>query len=419
MILLRLPMAVLALAFQSAFLALGQIWANKTRSVLTTIGIVIGVASVTAVIASLTGLKTNVLTDFESLGTNKMFIMPDYRGPSKRNPRGYFFGLHMHDFDGMLEHCPDVKAFTRQIQFEATASRGTKSEENVPVVGVEPSWHEVENRAVTIGRPFSLIDDEHGRAVCLINDRLRERLGLPPDPTGEPVMLGSRRFRVIGLLETRNESSMFNFGGSGMEAFIPLTTARESRERGGIEVIAACRSPDVAEEARAEAAFFLRHKRKIPVGEPDDFRIEIVEQFLQQFKNVSSTITLVATCVVGISLLVGGVGIMNIMLVSVSERTREIGLRKAVGARPSAILLQFLVEATMLCLLGGLIGLLGGRTILWGLAKIPDAHLEKAYIPLWAIALAFGFAASVGLIFGMFPAIKAARLDPIEALRHE
>ena len=416
--LLRLPLSVLAIILQSAFLALGQIWANKTRSVLTTIGIVIGVASVTAVIAALTGLKSNVLSDFETLGTNKMFIMPDYRGASRRNPRGYFFGLHMQDFDGLLEHCPDVKAFTRQAESMLTASRGAKSEDNVPVVGVEPSWHQVENRTVTIGRPFSLIDDQHGRAVCLINVRLRDRLGLPPDPTGEAILLGSRRFRVIGVLETRNESSMLNFGGSGMEAFIPLTTARQ-RERGGVEVIAACRSPDVAEEARAEAAFYLRHKRKIPVGEPDDFRIEIVEQFLQEFKTVSSTITLVATCVVGISLLVGGVGIMNIMLVSVSERTREIGLRKAVGARPSAILLQFLVEATMLCLLGGLIGVIGGRTILWGLAKIPDAHLEKAYIPLWAIALAFGFAASVGLIFGMFPAIKAARLDPIEALRHE
>ena len=418
MILLRLSITVVTLILQSAFLALGQIWANKTRSVLTTIGIVIGVASVTAVIASLTGLKTNVLTDFETLGTNKMFIMPDYRGASRRKQRGYFFGLHMEDFDGMLEHCPDVKAFTRQTEFMLTASRGAMSEENVPVVGVEPSWHQVENRTVTIGRPFSLIDDQHGRAVCLINVRLRDRLALPPDPTGEAILLGSRRFRVIGLLETRNESSMFNFGSSGMEAFIPLTTARQ-RDRGGIEVIAACRSPEVADEARAEAAFYLRHKRKIPVGDPDDFRIEVVEQFLQEFKNVSSTITLVATCVVGISLLVGGVGIMNIMLVSVSERTREIGLRKAVGARPSAILLQFLVEAMMLCLLGGLIGIIGGRTILWGLAKIPDAHLEKAYIPLWAIALAFGFAASVGLIFGMFPAIKAARLDPIEALRHE
>jgi putative ABC transport system permease protein len=129
--------------------------------------------------------------------------------------------------------------------------------------------------------------------------------------------------------------------------------------------------------------------------------------------------TLVAGGIVGISLLVGGVGIMNIMLVSVSERTREIGLRKAVGARPSAILFQFLIEAVILCLMGGLIGILIGQGLTSLMAAIPEAKLDKASIPLWAIAIAFGFSAAVGLIFGMFPAIKAARLDPIEALRHE
>ena len=417
--LLRLPVSILLLAIQSALLAIGQIWANKTRSVLTTIGIVIGVASVTAVIAALTGLRSSVLNEFETLGTDKMFVFPYYNGPSKRNPRGYFFGLHSPDFDGMLEHCPDVKSFTREIELSVTAANGTKSEDNVPLLGVEPTWHEVENRPVIIGRPFSLIDNQHARAVCIINQRLRDRLGLPLDPTGDTVILGSRRFRIVGVIENRTESSMFGGGGSGMEAFIPFATGAASRERQGIFVIATCRSPQVAEEARAEMTFFLHHKRKIPLDSPNDFRIEIVEQFLQEFSKVSATITLIATCVVGISLLVGGVGIMNIMLVSVSERTREIGLRKAVGARPSAILFQFLVEATMLCLMGGFIGLLGGELILLALKHIPDSQLDKAYVPAWAVALAFGFAASVGLIFGMFPAIKAARLDPIEALRHE
>jgi len=419
MILVRLPLAIFALILQSAFLALGQIWANKTRSILTTIGIVIGVASVTAVIAALTGLKTNVLTDFENLGTDKMFVEPDYRGPSKRNPRGYFFGLHAADFDGMLDHCPDVRAFTRQTEQMLTATNGTRSQDQVPVQAVEPSWQQVENRNVVVGRTFSLIDDQHARAVCLINARLRDRLGYPADPAGDSILLGSRRFRIIGVVENRTESSMFSFGGNGMEAFIPFGTGVGSRQNENIGVVAVCRSPQVADEAKAELAFFLRHKRRIPVGEPDDFRVEVVEQFLREFSNVSATITLVATCVVGISLLVGGVGIMNIMLVSVSERTREIGLRKAVGARPSTILLQFLVEATMLCLMGGLIGLLGGEGILSALKQIPDAHLDKSYIPAWAVALAFSFAAGVGLIFGMFPAIKAARLDPIEALRHE
>jgi putative ABC transport system permease protein len=418
MILLRLPLSLLALVLQSAFLALGQIWANKTRSFLTTIGIVIGVASVSAVIACLTGLKAEVLETFESLGTNKMFVGPRFEGPSKRNPRGYFFGLHVKDFDGMLDHCPSIKAFTPEIEQSLTVTHRSKSEDNVPVIGVEPSWHEVENRTVTVGRPFSLIDDEHARPVCLINERLRERLALPADPTGESISIAQRRYRVIGLLETRTESTMFSMG-SGDEVYIPFNTAVRSREREGITVVAVCRSPDVAEEARAELAFFLRHKRRIPVGDPDNFRIEVVEQFLEKFRTVAAATTLIATCVVGISLLVGGVGIMNIMLVSVSERTREIGLRKAVGARPSAILLQFLVEATMLCLMGGFIGLMAGQGLVSAVSRIPDAQMSKAYIPVWAVGLAFGFAATVGLVFGMFPAIKAARLDPIEALRHE
>ncbi len=145
----------------------------------------------------------------------------------------------------------------------------------------------------------------------------------------------------------------------------------------------------------------------------------MIEEILQEFNKIAVGVTAVAGGIVGISLLVGGVGIMNIMLVSVSERTREIGLRKAVGARPSAILLQFLVEAVVLCLFGGMIGLGIGQGLTSLIAKIPGASLDMAYIPLWAIGLSFGFAGSVGVFFGMFPAIKAARLDPIEALRHE
>ena len=145
----------------------------------------------------------------------------------------------------------------------------------------------------------------------------------------------------------------------------------------------------------------------------------MIEEYLKTFNKIALSITAIAGGIVGISLLVGGVGIMNIMLVSVSERTREIGLRKAVGARPSAILLQFLVEAIVLCLYGGLMGTAVGQGMTSMIAKIPNANLDMAYIPLWAIGLSFGFAGSVGVFFGMFPAVKAARLDPIEALRHE
>jgi putative ABC transport system permease protein len=202
------------------------------------------------------------------------------------------------------------------------------------------------------------------------------------------------------------------------EVFVPFNTSRLT-PRMPLICIAATKSPEFTDEAKAELTFFMRRKRHLGVKDENNFGVDAVEQFVREFNTVATAMTMVAAGIVGISLLVGGVGIMNIMLVSVSERTREIGLRKAVGARPGAILLQFLIEATMLCLMGGLVGLLAGQGLTSAMAAIPQAKLEKAYIPGWAVALSFGFSAAVGLIFGMFPAIKAARLDPIDALRHE
>jgi putative ABC transport system permease protein len=321
------------------------------------------------------------------------------------------------DFDNLLDHCPSVAHFTRQADYTQTISHRARSEQNVQITGIEPDWHAVENRTVTVGRPFSLIDNTQARAVCLINAIAQQKLGLDADPTGQDIMIGDRRYVVVGLVESRAESSMFGNGRSDAEVFVPFRTLWTPDN--GMIVVASSRSPEVSEEARAEINFYMRHRRRLKIDAPDNFRIEAVQKFVDQFKSVAAAITLVASGIVGISLLVGGVGIMNIMLVSVSERTREIGLRKAVGARPSAILLQFLVEALVLCLMGGLVGLLGGEGITKILASFPAAQLTKASIPGWAIALSFGFAAAVGLIFGMFPAIKAARLDPIEALRHE
>jgi putative ABC transport system permease protein len=184
-------------------------------------------------------------------------------------------------------------------------------------------------------------------------------------------------------------------------------------------VVGQIKSPDLFEDVKAEVKLYLRRVRHLGPDEPDTFGVEAIDQVISQFNKVAAGITAAAGGIVGISLLVGGIGIMNIMLVSVSERTREIGLRKAVGARPEVILLQFLVEAVVLCLVGGLVGLAIGQGMVFGLRAIPDSPMKGAFIPPWAVALAIGFSAGTGVIFGMFPAIKAARLDPIEALRHE
>ena len=185
-----------------------------------------------------------------------------------------------------------------------------------------------------------------------------------------------------------------------------------------IQARAESKTTEVLEEAVAEVKFFLRRMRRIKAGEPDTFMANSLKSALQAFNTLALVVTLVAGGIVGISLLVGGVGIMNIMFVSVSERTREIGLRKAVGAKKTAVLAQFLVESVVLCFVGGLVGVGIAQLLILVIPQIYPV-LDKMYIPAWAIILSFGFAGSVGIFFGMFPAIKAARLDPIEALRHE
>jgi putative ABC transport system permease protein len=417
--LLGLPLAFLRLGVQSALLALGQVWANKARSVLTMIGIIIGVASVTTVIAVLSGLKANVLREFEALGTNKIFINARWpeTGP-KRMASWLRIRFTPEQFDNLLDHCPSVAQFTRVQQTSTDVRYGQESVSDVQIIGIEPAWHQIENRAVLMGRPFTLVDEEHNRNVCLIVPKVRDKLKLDRECVGQSIFMLDRSFLIVGVVEERLESSMFGEGGERLNVFIPFSTMGKLR-RGWMWAMATSRSPQVSEEAQAELQFFLRRTRKISPGEEDTFHVETVEQSLRQFNTVAATITAIAAGIVGISLLVGGVGIMNIMLVSVSERTREIGLRKAVGARPTAIMLQFLVEAVMLCCIGGAIGVLSGYGLTAAMAMIPHAKLEQSFIPMWSVALSFGFSTLVGVVFGMFPAVKAAQLDPIEALRHE
>ena len=414
-----LPISFVVLLVQSILLALGQIWANKSRSFLTTLGIIIGVASVTSVIAALTGLKSKVVEKFESaVGSNNIFIFPDHpdTGPHKKAPWHVIRFVPEH-FEGMLAHCPSVKTFSRICGNRDTVRYGERTVEDVSIQGIDSAWHTIQGRTVTIGRPFSVVDGEQARQVCLVSAKVRDKLRLDRDCTGTRIAIGRRSFRIVGVVEDAQTFGERD-GSRDMEVFIPFATGWKHKWP-WMWVMASAKSAAIAEEAQAELRFFLRRRRNLEPGEPDTFRLEVMERHLQEIRKVALIMTAVAGGIVGISLLVGGVGIMNIMLVSVSERTREIGLRKAVGARPSAILLQFLVESIVLCLLGGLAGIGVAQLLTSAISSIPNAELDMAYIPTWAIGLAFGFSALVGVFFGMFPALKAAQLDPIEALRHE
>ena len=417
---LRMPLAVLMLFYQSIVLALSQIWANKIRGILTTLGILIGVAAVSAVITLITGMKQRVLSEFEAFGTNKIFIEPHWPRQGRANVSWRQIMFKLSDFDELMQNCPSVAKYTKLHWDRGTLSFGSKVEDsNVQIIGVDPDWHDIEHRYVTMGRPLTVLDNAQQRPVCLINQTVRDKLDMDRDPVGQYLDVDGNRMLVVGLLEPPAASMGVN--AEAREVVVPFTYAASRDRYPWFSVMAASKAPELSEDAKAEIEFYLRQKRRVKPGKEDTFQVQTAQRVIEQFNKVASMVTLIATGIVGISLLVGGVGIMNIMLVSVSERTREIGLRKAVGARPSAILLQFLVEAVVLCLIGGAIGLALGQALTTTVASFlpAEAKVERMVVPPLAIALAFGFSAGVGLVFGMFPAIKAARLDPIEALRHE
>ncbi|MEO1007199.1 MAG: ABC transporter permease [Planctomycetota bacterium] len=413
-------MILVRLLSQTVVLAIGQIWANKMRSLLTTLGIVIGVAAVVATVAAIEGLRGFVLTEFETFGAAKVYVDGD-RPQSWRGRIGWReVQLKPEEIDAIEEHAPSIKAMSPLWFTSPRVDYENSTIESARVVGIRPVWHEVENRQVIQGRPFNSIDLDQRRYVCLINEQAIEELNMPTNPIGEDLLFAGRRFRVVGVVETIELSGMFGGGDSRAEFYVPMSTAMILNPNGWINyAVGLMHDPERAEDTRAEITFVLRSIRNISPEDESTFDVEIPQEYIEQFRTLSAGLVAGAAGIVGISLLVGGIGIMNIMLVSVSERTREIGLRKAVGARPAVILTQFLTEAVVLCMMGGAVGIIIGQGIILALKQIPDAPLDEANVPVWAIGLAVGFCAVTGIVFGVFPALKAARLDPIVALRHD
>jgi putative ABC transport system permease protein len=406
------------LAIQTVFLALAQIWANKVRSLLTTLGIIIGVAAVIGTVSATSGLKRYVLTQFETFGARKIFMDGDvprkYRGVISRDS----VQLTLAELRAILKHCPSIDKLTPMFHSAYEVQNEDITIVGVQTIGIWPEWHEIEARSVTQGRQFNSIDEEQLLNVCLINDKAIEELALDKEPVGDFLLVAGQRFMIVGVVETKQLGMLFGGGDSQTEIYIPFSKAQSMRPDARIHyAIGQITEPEAAQDAIAEVRFVLRKMRALPPEMEDTFEIGVLQEIIDQFNSLAAGITIFMAGIVSISLLVGGIGIMNIMLVSVSERTREIGLRKAMGARPEVVLMQFLIEAVVLCLVGGAVGLLAGQLITLGLSRLPG--LEEAAVPVWAIGLSVGFSAVTGIVFGMFPAIKAARLDPIVALRHE
>jgi putative ABC transport system permease protein len=409
---------IIRLLWQTVFLALGQVWANKIRAVLTALGIIIGVVGVTGVAAGLNAMQGYVLEQFEGIGAKKMWLwgqVPE----SKRSVMSWSDAkLTTYEARLILEHATLIETLTPGCRTSWDVANGKQVEQSVRVTGIWPAWHEIEDRQVLFGRPFSKIDDAENRQVCLINEQGIEELNLDTDPVGDYILVDGRRFLIVGVVETK-EASMFEGGQSRTEIYIPFSTHKMMNPYTWTDFTLQMVDPERSEDTMAEIRFILRNHRNLKPEDEDTFDMFVIQSAIEDFNNVASVIALVLGGVVGISLLVGGVGIMNIMLVSVSERTREIGLRKAMGAKPPVVLMQFLVEAVVLCLAGGLIGLLFVQALVTVVPLIPDFPFDTLTIPAWAILLSVSFSAAVGIVFGMFPAIKASMLNPINALRHE
>jgi putative ABC transport system permease protein len=399
--------------FRIAFSALR---ANKMRSMLTTLGIIIGVGAVIAVVSIVQGLQYSFSEQFQGVGATFIMVMPDQR---RHEDMARQVRLTWEDGQAIREDVPGIRLITPVLQGNGEVKYRDRSHRPDIIFGVNNDYPDVANHTVDRGRFISQIDLEHRRKVVVVGQEVADELKLGSNPIGKEIYIGDMPATVIGVMEERGQSLGQNRDNL---VFVPFDAAlslfgRDAGER--VQLFIQTTGTGVVDETEAGIERILRRRHRIEKGATDDFRVIKQDEILKITTNFLNSVTAVVGGVVGIALLVGGIGIMNIMLVSVTERTREIGVRKAVGARRQDILIQFLIEAVTLSLLGGAVGLLAG----WGLGAVVASALPgdfpPARVPLWAAGLAFGFSALVGIFFGIYPAGKASRLDPIDALRYE
>ena len=404
-----------------AFLeALESLSGNKMRSGLTVLGIVIGVAAVIAMLAVGKGAEASITGSISGIGTNLLFVFRGNPDDSIRNPKPLTLG----DANALRDQfaAPSILAVAPALEGNGVVSFG--GEQTSPqIFGVTPDYFQVRNLELAEGE---FITEEHmlGRAsVVILGPETAEALfGHPDGVTGETVRIEGQPFRVIGVLQSKGGGA---FGSEDDQAILPFTTAqtrlirRSTSDRVDIIFVQAV-SGELVTQASEEITAILSTRHRSEIG-LNDFTIFTQQDLLTTFASITGILTIFLGGIAGISLLVGGIGIMNIMLVSVTERTREIGLRKALGARKRDILTQFLTESSLLSLIGGIIGIMLGWLISFIVGQIAAAN-GTAFTPVVgadSIALATLFSAAVGLFFGIYPANRAASLEPVEALRYE
>ena len=395
--------------------ALQAIRANKLRSFLTMLGIIIGVGAVITMVALGSGAQKSVQARIQALGPTLLSVFPgaSFRGGIFMDMR---VSLTLDDYEALARDARYVKGVVPELTRNLQIKRGNLNQ-NVSIVGTTPNYTQVKNYTVAAGRMFTAGEDEGRRRFAVLGSAIPDMLNANPQAMiGQEIQIRGIPFEIIGVLGPKGSTG--GFGNPDEQVLIPLQTARYrimGTDRLRSITVDAASVPQMT-LTMIEIERVLRREHKIRAGAENDFQIRNQSDILATFQQTTETFTYLLAGIAAVSLLVGGIGIMNIMLVSVTERTREIGVRKALGATRFNILFQFLVEALVLCLVGGLIGILFGTLGAVGLSKL--AHWNTS-INIFAILIAFVFSAIVGLFFGIWPARRAASLDPIVALRYE